>query len=61
MTATEARRAYARARADWSRTRDDPNSPRHHAALIAAEHAAHEYAAAVYEARRMARSAKAPR
>jgi hypothetical protein len=55
MTLPELRRAYASARADWYATKHDPNSPRHHAALIAADQAAHEYAARVYEARKAAR------
>ena len=57
MTPAEARRTYQRARADWYRTKTDPNSPRHHAALIAAEHAA----AVIMAARMVAHSAKAPR
>lgn len=52
MTTTEARRAYARARADWYRTKDDPNSPAHHAALVAADLAATAYATLKMEARR---------
>jgi len=53
VTPAEARRTYQRARADWYRTKTDPNSPRHHAALIAAEHAA----AVIMAARMVAHSA----